>query len=838
MANTVNQGHSSFLSLRVPAKSVPAHSEQYFNLINSWYHRKGWEAFGFQRELANVYLQGVNGLLNAPTGSGKTYAMFIPALCEVLARHDNQAPPGLKLLWITPLRALARDITMALQDACDIMESGWVVQMRTGDTDTKTKQAQKKKMPDVLIITPESLHVLFCYRGYDRLFKNLQAVVVDEWHELLGSKRGILVELALSRLRTISASLRTWGVSATIGNLVEAMEVLVGNETPEELTTIVRSDIKKEIAVHTVMPPEIEVLPWAGHIGLSLLPELIDIIWSSRTTLIFTNTRAMAEIWYHNILNAEEELAGQLAMHHGSLSMEVRNWVEESLHSGTLKAVVATSSLDLGVDFRPVDTVVQIGSPKGVARFTQRAGRSGHQPGAVSNIYFMPTHALELVEVAALKQAISEEVVEKREPFVLSYDVLIQYLVTLSIGNGFEEKVMLREARSTVAFQHMTDDEWKWCLDFITKGGKALEAYNEYSRVVVEDGVYRIANKRASLRHRLQIGTIVSDPVVTVRYVKGGTLGSIEEYFIARLKPGDIFWFAGVCLEFVMLKEMTALVKRTKEQKAGTASYGGGRMPLTSYLADMMRRQLSQWRHLQDDFPEYRLLQPLMELQEKRTAIPAPDEFLVEYSESKEGFHIFFFPFEGRLIHEIMSGLVAFRLSHSIPVSISIAMNDYGFELLCNTPIDVTEKNVRAWLEPRGMETDVFSSVNALEMARRKFRDIAVISGMVFQGYPGKFKKDRHLQSSSQLLFDVLTQYDKENLLLRQSYEETMNDQMDQARLRKALIRIHESKVVIRETARFSPLSFPIVVDSLSREKVSSESTADRIRRMLEENRG
>jgi ATP-dependent Lhr-like helicase len=306
MANTVNQGHSSFLSLRVPAKSIPAHSEQYFNLINSWYHRKGWEAFGFQRELANVYLQGVNGLLNAPTGSGKTYAMFIPALCEVLARHDKQAPPGLKLLWITPLRALARDITMALQDACDIMESGWVVQMRTGDTDTKTKQAQKKKMPDVLIITPESLHVLFCYRGYDRLFKNLQAVVVDEWHELLGSKRGILVELALSRLRTISASLRTWGVSATIGNLVEAMEVLVGNETPEELTTIVRSDIKKEIVVHTVMPPEIEVLPWAGHIGLSLLPELIDIIWSSRTTLVFTNTRAMAEIWYHNILNAEE----------------------------------------------------------------------------------------------------------------------------------------------------------------------------------------------------------------------------------------------------------------------------------------------------------------------------------------------------------------------------------------------------------------------------------------------------------------------------------------------------------------------------------------------------
>ncbi|HRX22662.1 MAG TPA: ligase-associated DNA damage response DEXH box helicase [Chitinophagales bacterium] len=811
---------------------------EYNKLLKAWYERQEWSAFPFQESLAQAYAEGLHGLLNAPTGSGKTYAMFLPALCYSISQESNRKKAGhLRIIWITPLRALARDIMKALQHACDTMESGWQVQMRTGDTDAKTKQAQKKKMPEVLIITPESLHVLLAAKGYPALFSSLEAVVVDEWHELLGSKRGVQVELALSRLRALSPAIRTWGISATIGNLVEAMEVLVGTQMPPDKTTVVRSDIKKEIAVHTVLPEKMDLLPWAGHIGLSLLPRIIDIIWSARTVLIFTNTRAMAEIWYHQILQAEEELAGQLAMHHGSLSREVRDWVESSLHAGTLKAVIATSSLDLGVDFRPVDTVIQIGSPKGVARFTQRAGRSGHQPGAVSNIYFIPTHALELVEVAALKEAIGSGIVERREPFVQSFDVLVQYLVTLSIGEGFREKEILREVKATHAFHEMTRDEWEWCLAFITHGGKAFEAYDDFNRVEVQDGRYRIANRTASIRHRLQIGTIVSDPVVRVSYLKGGTLGTIEEYFIARLKPGDVFWFAGLCLEFVMLKDMTALVRRTKEQKAGTASYQGGRMPLSGYLAEVMRKQLHEAEELAGTYEEYAMLAPLLDLQRNRTAIPAPNELLVEYSESEDGVHLFFYPFEGRLMHEVMGSLAAFRLSRELPVSISLAMNDYGFELLCNREIELTEDLVRRLLDPQKMDEDVFGSVNAMEMARRKFRDIAVISGMVFQGYPGKIKKNRHLQSSSQLMFDVLTQYDPGHLLLRQSYEEVINDQMDQARLRKALIRIHNGKVLIRKTSRFSPFSFPIVVDSM-REKMSSERMADRIRRMVEENGG
>ncbi len=420
---------------------------------------------------------------------------------------------------------------------------------------------------------------------------------------------------------------------------------------------------------------------------------------------------------------------------------------------------------------------------------------------------------------------------------VLSFDVLIQYMVTLSIGNGFNASELYSEVRSTFAYHLITPEEWNWCLHFITLGGKAFEAYNEFSRVVREKDRFIIAGRAAATKHRLQIGTIVGDSVVMVRYLKGGALGSIEEYFVARLNPGDVFWFAGLCLEFIMLKDMTAYVRKTKERKANTASYMGGRMPLSGYLAEVMRRQLASWRSLLPEYPEYRELQPLLELQEKRTTIPQPDELLVEISASEEGLHLFFYPFEGRLIHEVMAGLAAYRLSLELPVSISLAMNDYGFELLCNRDIPVDESLVRRLLDPHGMDSDVFGSVNAIEMARRKFRDIAVISGMVFQGYPGKIKKNRHLQSSSQLMFDVLAEYEPENLLLRQSYDESINDQMDQARLRTALLRVLKSKIVIRRSDRFSPFSFPIVVDNLGREKLSSEKLSDRIKRMVEENR-
>ncbi len=807
-------------------------------VMDAWYRSRNWEIYDFQRDVADAYREGYNGILNAPTGSGKTYAMWLPVIADRLSRGTH-TQKGLRVLWITPLRALAKDIRKALQEACDLFDMEWRVEIRTGDISSKEKQEQKKRMPEALIITPESLHVLLCQVGYTELFANLDCVVVDEWHELLGSKRGVQVELALSRLRAIAKTnghtLRVWGISATIGNLVEAMEVLLGKNADEQNAVIIRSDRKKQIDVHTVLPEHIEVLPWAGHIGLKLLPQILGIIEKSNTTLVFTNTRAMAEIWYHALLEQAPQLAGIMAMHHGSLSTEVRDWVEENLHSGTLKAVICTSSLDLGVDFRPVDTVIQIGSPKGVARFTQRAGRSGHAPGQVSTIYFIPTHALELAEISAIREAIDTGVVEKREPMVLCFDVLLQYMVTLSISGGFRAPDLYREVKGTYAYHLMTPEEWSWLLHHITEGGDTFHAYDEFYKVGKVGDVYRIMHKKAATRHRLQIGTIVSDTVVTVRFMGGGRLGSIEEYFIASLKPGDVFWFAGHCLEFVMLKDMTAYVRKTREQKAITASYMGGRMPLSSYMADLLRRQLSRASEHQMHNLEYTVLQPLLELQRERSAIPDYDTLLVETAESNEGFHIFIYPFEGRIVHEVMAGLTAYRISRQQSVSISVAMNDYGFELLCNQPITVTEALIRQLFDIRDMDTDVFQSVNATEMARRKFRDICVISGMVFQGYPGEQKRARHLQSSAQLIFDVLRQYDPGNLLIKQAYDEIVNDQMEQARLRTALLRIQRSKIAIHHMEKFSPFAFPIVVDDLSRNKLTSESLASRIEQMKRE---
>ena len=812
--------------------------QTYQAILKAWYASRNWTEYDFQQELAEAYRQGYNGILNAPTGSGKTYAMWLPVIAKHLA-DETHRQKGLRVLWITPLRALAKDIRKALQEACDLFDMDWRVEIRTGDISAKEKQAQKKQLPECLIITPESLHVLLCQVGYEQIFSQLDCVVVDEWHELIGSKRGVQIELALSRLKALvtqqNRQLRIWGISATIGNLMEALEVLLGKDADEENAVVVRSKQHKRIDVHTILPDHIETLPWAGHIGLKLLPEILRIIHGAQTTLVFTNTRAMAEIWYHALLDRDPSLAGVMAMHHGSLSSEVREWVEEHLHNGHLKAVICTSSLDLGVDFRPVDTVIQIGSPKGVARFTQRAGRSGHAPGAVSTIYFIPTHALELMEISAIREAIATGIVEKRDPQVMCFDVLLQYMVTLSISGGFRSQELFREVQSTYAYHLMTQEEWQWLLRHITQGGDTFQAYDEFIKVGKVGDVYHIMHKRAATRHRLHIGTIVSETTVTVRFMGGGRLGSIEEYFIASLKPGDVFWFAGHCLEFVMLKEMTAYVRKTKEQKAITASYMGGRMPLSGYMADIMRKQLGLAAHHNMDNLEYTVLTPLLDLQRERSAIPDYHTMLVETSESKDGFHIFCYPFEGRLVHEAMAGLIAYRVSKTQSLSISVAMNDYGFELLCSKPVEVNENWVRTMFDMRGLDEDVFNSVNATELARRKFRDIAIIAGMVFQGYPGEQKKARHLQSSAQLIFDVLRQYEPGNLLIKQAYDEILTDQMENARLRIALMRIAKSQIRIHHTEKFSPLAFPIVVDDLNRNKLSSESLAERIEAMKRE---
>lgn len=805
-------------------------SDSPFPKAQHWFEKNGRQAFAFQQECWSAILSNQSGLLNAPTGSGKTYAIALGLLEHAIQNKYTNSDNKLLFIWVTPLRALATDIARAIKEAVDGLELKWKVSLRTGDTSTADRAKQKTKPPQILITTPESLHVLLSNKGYADFFGHLKAVVVDEWHELLGTKRGVLMELALSKFRMLNPKLLVWGISATIGNIAFAKDALLGIDNKGIL---IKANIKKQLEVEAVIPDEMERFPWAGHLGVKLLDKALQIIHSGKTTLLFTNTRSQAEIWYQYLLNADPELAGQMAMHHGSISNELRAWVEDALGNGYLKAVVCTSSLDLGVDFRPVEQIIQIGSPKGIARFLQRAGRSGHQPGAVSKIYFLPTNALELLECAALKSAIENEKIENREPVPPAFDVLIQYLMTLAVSDGFYADDVYAELVETYTFRNLSSVEFTEVLDFITKGGKALHAYEDFHKVVVdENGLHKVVSRKIAMQHRLHIGAIVSDAMLQVQFQRGQKLGVVEEWFVSKLKPGDTFWFAGKPLELIHIRDMKVTVKLSQSNKAKVPAWMGGRISFSSHLTDMIRVKLDEV--LQKQIPkdvELLALQPLFDLQRQRSAIPQRNEFLIEQFESRDGYHAFFYAFEGHTIHEGMASLLAYRLSQLSPMTFSIAMNDYGFELLSDKPIPLIEALEENLFSTLNLEDDLKKCVNAAEMAKRKFRDIAAISGMVFTGYPGKPMKQKQLQMSGSLLFDVFSDYDKDHLLLRQAYEEVFAQQVDVARIKASFERISNQRILIKLLTQPSPFSFPIMVDRL-RSRLSSETLEDRIRKM------
>lgn len=830
-----------------------------YSIVEKWLSKKGCQPFLFQEQTWSHIVNGKSGLVNAPTGFGKTFSVFLGIVIDFINRHPENyhdlKKNGLILIWVTPLRALAKDIGRAMEEVINELGLQWAVGIRNGDTSTAERQKQKKAPPEILIITPESLHLLLAQKGYADFFKTLRLIAVDEWHELLGSKRGVQIELAVSRLiairqqmedgvpvnvssrrKTTTTSPQIWGISATIGNLEQAAEVLLSSLQQQEEPVIVRALLKKNIQVESIFPDEIEKYPWAGHLGLKLIDQVIPIVQESRTTLIFINTRGMSERWYQSLLDVAPDLAGAIALHHGSIEQELRIWVEEALHTGTLKAVVCTASLDLGVDFRPVETVIQVGSPKGVARFLQRAGRSGHQPDAVSRIYFLPTHSLELMEAAALKDAIREELIENRDPMLLCYDVLIQYLCTLAVSDGFEPERLYQEIITTHCYRDLSKDEWLQLLGFITQGGVALQQYDEFKKVEIVDGLYRITSRRIAMRHRMHIGTIVSEAMMKVKMVSGSYLGVIEEWFISRLEPGSVFAFAGRTLELVGVKDMTAIVRKSNAAKAIVPSWNGGRMPLSANLGRKLREELNRagmWLSREEN-PEIVTLQPLFDLQRELSHVPRDNELLIEHIETRDGYHLFVYPFEGRLVHEAMAAVLAWRISKIMPITFSIAMNDYGFELLSDQPIPVDDSNVYELFSPENLLQDIQRSVNSTEMAMRKFRDIAVIGGLIFQGTPGEQKKARHLQSSASLLFKVFMEYDPGNVLVRQAFQEVLDQQMEEVRLRNMLERIQHSNIVIMFPQRLTPFCFPIKVDSL-RETLSSEKLEDRVRRMQQQ---
>jgi ATP-dependent Lhr-like helicase len=806
-----------------------------------WFIARGWKPFVFQKQVWAAVKQGQSGLLNASTGAGKTYAVWFAALNRFARstsrvekpRKRNPIAEPLAVLWITPMRALAADTARALEAPLHDLQIPWTVGLRTGDTSNSERARQTRRLPTTLITTPESLTLMLARADAQTALATLRMVVVDEWHELLGNKRGVQLQLALARLRRWHPDLIVWGVSATLGNQPHAEQVLI----PQGGGISVQGQTTKTLQVDTLLPPNLERFPWAGHIGLKMLPQVVAEIESSSSSLVFTNTRAQSEIWYQALLDARPDWAGVIALHHSSLSRDTRDWVERALKDGQLKAVVCTSSLDLGVDFLPVERVLQIGSAKGVARLMQRAGRSGHAPGRVSRVSLVPTHSLELIEAAAAQDAVAQRRIEPRFSPRKPLDVLVQHLVSIALGGGFVPDELYEEVRSAWAYRDLSPADWAWALAFVRHGGLSLTAYPDYRRVEPdEQGVWRVPDARLARRHRMSIGTIVSNASIQLKFwSKGGggkQLGSVEENFIARLRPGDGFLFAGRLLELVRVENMTAYVKRSTVKKAAVPRWNGGRMPLSSELAHAVVARFSAAAGGQFIGPEMQALRPLLEVQQQWSGLPTENSLLAETLKSREGWHLFLYPFAGRQVHLGLASLLAWRISRRQPLTLSIAVNDYGLELLSATPVDWMQRLDSALFSADHLLNDVLASLNAGELALRRFREIARIAGLVFAGYPGAPKSTRQVQASSGLFYEVFKQYDADNLLLAQAGEEVLRQELDIRRLELTLERINRMKLDMHLVKRPTPLGFPLLVERM-RESMSSEKLADRIRRMV-----
>lgn len=782
--------------------------------IEAWFESKGWTPWPFQKAAWEKARQGKSGLISVPTGAGKTYAAYLGPLMDVSERGEA----GLQILYITPLRALARDIEKALHLPVEELELHLDVEARTGDTPSSRKARQKKKQPHILLTTPESLSILQADSNHRQFFAKLKYVIIDEWHELCGTKRGLLLELSLSHLRSFLPHLSVWVLSATLGNLKEAAHALLPDNCE-----LIQAELPRPVIVHPILPKSLHDIPWAGFMGIQLLPELLKVLDPSKPTLLFTNTRSQAERWFQALADARPEWKGRMAMHHGSIDKKARHAAEDGIKNGHLSFIVATSSLDLGVDFPSVQKVVQIGSCKGIARLIQRAGRASHQPMQPCHIYMVPSHALEIAEILAVQDALKEKVIEQRVPLKQCADVLLQHLTTLAVGGGFEPETTFQTIAKTHAYQGMSRALFERVLGHLAKGGSSLGAYPEYQKIVYEDPLYQVKDRSIALRHKMNIGTITSDASIQLIHLRGKAIGSVEEQFIAKLKPGEAFTFGGKKYELVHVANLTATVRLSRQQEAVAPVWLGSTLPISPSLAFFVRRELAKGTEVEGLFKE------ICRIQAAVSKIPQQDEFLIETCKKREGWHAFFYPFEGKIVHEALATLIAFRLSREVGVNLLIAATDYGFELFSHKMIDWEEIDFKLLFSPEHLLEDLQLSHNVDELAKSRFREIARIGGLIFPGYPGSKKKERQIQVSSSILFEVFKQYEPEHLLYQQAYQEVYRDYFQIEHMLPIMKRIYNSHFLYQPIKRLTPLSVPLYASAMWG-KIPPEELAEKIK--------
>lgn len=819
-----------------------------------WLAAQGIQPARFQQAAWKAFEDGHSGLIAAPTGSGKTLAAIGGPLLHAMALAGTATEPraqrGVRILWITPLRALASDTTSHLLRPVQALLPHWRTAMRTGDASAKDRAAAQKGLAQLLVTTPESLALLLSTEMGSASFHTLHAVIVDEWHELLPSKRGVLLQLNLARLRRLAPAVQVWGLSATIGNLQEALQVLV-RERSAAHTTIVQDTRRKAFDLKTLLPPESVRLPWAGHLGLANIGQVLQQVLATQSCIIFTNTRAQAELWFTALSSIWPLDMDTLAIHHGSLDQAMRLRVEDGLRQQRMRCVVATSSLDLGVDFPAVDLVMQVGGAHSVARLVQRAGRAKHRPGVPVHITTVATQAMDLCEFAATRELAQAQQYENRPPLRLCLDVLSQHAMSMSLAGGFAGEELIQEVRSTAAFADVQEVQWQAVLDFLQHGGQALDSYPQYRRLTRDEAQrYVPLDAKVARRHRMAIGTIAEQSLVKVQFLRGARLGSVEEAFISKLSPGDVFNFAGRSLELFRVENLTAWVRKSSKPGTRTPAWTGGFLPFSNPVGQRMKALLAAAHHTPDapQVPEMVHLQPLIALQATRSHVPRQAELLVEIiataparsrkaREASAGVAWFIYPFTGRVVHEGLALLLAHRLAQQQANTFSWACNHMGLMLVPAVAVDAQALDWPALLSPEHLPRDLAAAVNFSEIARRRFREIAQIAGLLNARIPGMSFNTRQLQVSAGLLFDVLSKYDPEHVLLQAARREAMEQDLHLPDLQALLEQLSTQTVLLKTPAKHTPFSFGLWAESM-RGQLSNESWTDRIRRMAQKMEG
>ena len=781
--------------------------------IADWFAGRGWRVRRHQAEMLDADDAGRHALLVADTGAGKTLAGFLPTLAAFTpARLGDRPPPeGLHTLYVSPLKALAHDVQRNLLTPITEIGLPITVETRSGDTPSDRKARQRARPPHVLLTTPESLSLLLSYPESAQLFSTLQRVVIDEVHAFATSKRGDLLALALTRLHSLAPGLRRTALSATLAD-PESFRAWLAPWGDIDSTALVEGEAGAPAEVEILLPDQGQRVPWGGHAAAWALPQLYEAIRRNRTTLVFTNTRFLAEYIFQLLWDANEDKL-PIGIHHGSLSKEARRKVEGAMARGELRALVCTASLDLGVDWGDIDMVVQMGAPKGSSRLLQRIGRANHRLDQPSRAMLVPGNRFEFLEAMAARDAVNEGQRDGEDFRPGGLDVLAQHVMSIACAGPFGEAELLTEVRSSLAYAWVDEAVWQRVLSFIATGGYSLRAYDRFQRIVrLKDGTWRLTHPQQAARHRLNAGIIVDSEMLEVRFRNGRSLGKVEESFGAGLKPGDTFRFAGMDLELESVRDLELIVRGAK--KAGQIpSYNGARLPLTTHLSTRVQAMLADragWGRFPDDVREW------LEVQDWRSRLPAPGELLIESFPHGGRAYTVYYTFEGWNANQSLGMLITRRMEEAGLGPLGFVANDYALGVWGLRPV----KDPVRLLSPDILAHEFVEWVQNSYLLRRAFREVAVISGLVERQQPGARKSGRQVTFSTDLIYDVLRKHEPDHLLIEAAWSDARARMTDVGRLGSLLDRAAAELVHI-ELDRVTPLAVPLMV-MIGRESVPS----------------